>query len=193
MRSTPNTKHSPVRPFKTKEPRKTTLWSWDKEALNADQALDTEQACKILNETLRSELFHFLRYRHHEIATKGTNFPLVAAEFKALAENEETNMIMIAERINQLGGKADFNTMETSDRSFTETDTTSDLISMLREDLIAERIAIGVYKKLIQSFEMSDPTTRYLLEKILGDEETHARGMAELLSTVDRHQQEFHS
>ena len=117
----------------------------------------------MLNQALASELLCLLRYRHHQIAAKGIDFPQVAAEFKEHAESEESHALMIAARISQLGGTADFNPA-----------------------YIAERIAIEVYRKHIQWFGSDDPTTRRMLEDILADEEDHADDMAGLLTKVDR-------
>src|SRR5205807_852863 len=128
--------------------------------VTTDYPLDVEQACKLLNGALASEILCVLRYRHHQVAAKGINFPQVAAEFKEHAEDEELHMLMVAERINQLGGEADFNPTNIFAHSATEYGKAKDLLSMIQEDLIAERIAIEVYRKLIQWFGISDPTTR---------------------------------
>jgi len=152
--------------------------------VTAGYSLDLHQACELLNQALASEILCVLRYRHHQVAAKGIDFPQVAAQFTEHAANEEMHMMMIAERIDQLGGVADFNPTNIAKNSATEYGSAKDLLSMIREDLIAERIAIEVYRKLIQWFGAADPTTRRMLESILQDEEEHANEMADLLTTV---------
>ena len=101
--------------------------------------------------------------------------------------------MMIAERIDQLGGKADFNPAHASQNAVTEFGQATDLLSMIREDLVAERIVIEVYRKNIQFFGNQDPTSRRMLEQILADEEEHATDLADLLVRVDRHRQGLNS
>ena len=163
------------------EIRQSAMSSMGKGAITEDYQLDLVHACQILNQSLASEILCSLRYRHHQIATKGIYFPYVVAEFKEHAESEERHAIMIAERINQLGGKADFNPSNITERSATEFGSSDDLLSMIKEDLIAERIAVELYRKNIRWFGESDPTTRRMLENILKDEEDHANDMADLL------------
>jgi bacterioferritin len=168
------------------EIRKHALQSLDSGAVTVDYPLDLNQACRLLNQALASELLCALRYRHHQVAAKGIDFPQVAAEFKEHADSEESHALMIAERISQLGGRADFNPANISARSTTEFGVAEDLLSMIKEDLIAERIAIEVYRKNIHWFGADDPTTRRMLEGILADEEDHAGDMADLLAKVYR-------
>lgn len=155
--------------------------SLEKGAVTKDYPLDIKQACRLLNEALATEILCVLRYRHHEIIAKGIDFPQVAAEFKEHAEEEHRHMLMIAERINQLGGNPDFNPETIKERSATEYGKGNDLQTMIKEDLIAERIAISVYRSMIAWFGESDPTTRRMLETILEDEENHADELAALL------------
>lgn len=171
--------------FNVDEIRRDALKSIEHGAVTGDYPLDVKRACQILNEALASEILCVLRYRHHQIVAKGINFPQVAAEFKEHAENEEEHMLQIAERIDQLGGDPDMNPATITARSATEYGTSGDLVSMIREDLIAERIAIEVYRKMVDWFS-ADPTTRRMLEKILADEEEHATDLADLLVTVER-------
>src|SRR5258708_7661433 len=93
----------------TEEIRKQAAHSVECGAVTDDYPLNLETACKYLNEALASEVLCVLRYRHHQIMAKGINFPQIAAEFKEHAENETEHMLMVAERINQLGGNPDFN------------------------------------------------------------------------------------
>lgn len=175
------------------EIRKHAMKSLESGAVTIDYPLDLTQACLLLNQALASELLCVLRYRHHQIAAKGIDFPQVAAEFKEHAESEESHALMIAERISQLGGKADFDPAHISARSTTEFGKAEVLLSMIKEDLVAERIAIEVYRKNIQWFGADDPTTRRMLEDILADEEDHADEMANLLAKVDQPNSGFRS
>jgi bacterioferritin len=156
----------------------------DKGAVTPAYPLKVEEACKMLNQALASEILCVLRYRHHQVIAKGINFPQVAAEFKEHALSEESHMMMIAERIDQLGGDPDMNPAIITARSTTDYGTSSDMTSMIHEDLVAERIAVEVYRQMIQWFGASDPTTRRLLEQILADEEKHAADLANLLVVV---------
>ncbi len=170
----------------TQEVRKNANHSISKGSVTNDYTLDLTKACEILNQALASELLCVLRYRHHQMAAKGINYPQVAAEFKEHAENEDQHALMIATRISQLGGKADFNPANITANASTEFGTAENLLSMIKEDLVAERIAIEVYRKNIQFFGSEDPTTRRMLEGILADEEDHANEMADLMSAVEQ-------
>lgn len=169
--------------FNINEIRKEAKKSLSEGAVTVDYPLDVKQACKILNEALASEILCVLRYRHHQVVAKGINYPQVAAEFKEHAESEEKHMMELAERIDQLGGDPDMNPATISARSATEFGTSGDLVTMIREDLVAERIAIEVYRQMIEWFS-ADTTTRRMLERILADEEEHATDLADLLVTV---------
>ena len=150
-------------------------------AITKDYPLDIDHACLLLNNALATEIMCVLRYRHHQVMAKGIDRPQVAQEFAEHADDEQKHMMMIAERINQLGGNPDFNPQTVNQRTATEYGTNKDLTTMIKEDLIAERIAIMVYRQLIDWFGTSDPTTRRMLEKILKDEEEHADDLSELL------------
>lgn len=150
-------------------------------AVTQDYQLDLTAACKLLNAALASEIMCFLRYRHHQIIACGIDKPQVAAEFAEHAIDEERHMMMIAERINQLGGNPDFNPGTVLQRTDTDYGVGRDLAQLIEEDLIAERIAIMVYRKLIEWFGAKDPTTRRMLEEILQDEEDHADDLSDLL------------
>lgn len=172
--------------YEISEIRKHVLLSIDNGIATVDYPLDLTQACYILNQALASELLCMLRYRHHQNQAKEINFPWIAAEFQEHAECEENHALVIAKRISQLGGKADFDPASISARSITEFGTAVDLVSMITENLIAEKIAIAVYRKNIQWFGTDDPTTRRMLESILADEENHASEMLDLLGKADR-------
>lgn len=154
-------------------------------AVTENYPLDVQEACRLLNEALASEILCVLRYRHHQIIAKGINFLEVAAEFKEHADNEEMHMMMIAERINQLGGNPNFNPEGLTERATTEYGASSrDLISLIKDDLIAERVVIDVYRRVIEWFGTNDPTSRRMLESILADEEEHANDLADLLAST---------
>jgi bacterioferritin len=150
-------------------------------AVTQDYPLDITEACKHLNAALATEIMCVLRYRHHQIIAKGIDRPQVAAEFAEHAGDEQRHMMMIAERINQLGGNPDFNPGTVMQRTATEYGAGKDLLDLVKEDLIAERIAIMVYREMIAWFGAGDPTTRRMLEEILQDEEDHADDLSDLL------------
>ena len=157
-------------------------------AVTKDYPLDLPQTYQLMNEALASEILCVLRYRHHQIVAKGIDFPQVSAEFAEHAEDEQRHMMMIAERIDQLGGDPDFNPATIPTRSTTEYGSSGTKIALdelIKEDLIAERIAIEVYRKLIEHFGHADPTSRRMFEKILEDEEEHANDLSDLLAAVD--------
>jgi bacterioferritin len=167
--------------FNIDEIKKQAKKSIEHGAVTEDYPLDLEQAYKLLNAALATEIMCVLRYRHHQIIAKGIDRPQVAAEFEEHANDEQQHMMMIAERINQLGGNPDFNPGTIPQRTATEYGTGKDLKDLIKEDLIAERIAIMYYRELIEWFGNGDPTTRRMIEKILKDEEDHADDLADLL------------
>jgi bacterioferritin len=167
--------------YNIEEIKKQAKQSLDDGAITEDYPLDREKACELLNAALATEIMCVLRYRHHQIIAKGINHPQVEAEFKENADEEEMHMMWLAERINQLGGNPDFNPATVALRTATEYGTGDTLRELIKEDLIAERIAISVYRKMIEWFGTKDPTTRRLLEEILAQEEEHADELADLL------------
>lgn len=168
-------------PFNLAEIKRLARQSLDKGALTQDYPLNLEKVYAVLNDALATEIMCVLRYRHHQIIAKGIDRPQIAAEFQEHADDEQRHMMMIAERINQLGGNPDFNPATVMSRTATEYGTGCDLLKLVEEDLIAERIAIMVYREMIEWFGVSDPTTRRMLEEILKDEEDHADDLADLL------------
>lgn len=174
------TKHQDL-PYSLAEIKALAKKSIEEGAVTEDYPLDREQAYKHLNAALATEIMCVLRYRHHQIVAKGINRPQVAAEFAEHADDEQRHMMMIAERINQLGGNPDFNPATILQRTATDYSNEDDLLEMIKEDLIAERIAIMTYREMIKWFGAGDPTTRRMLEVILQDEEDHADDLADLL------------
>ncbi len=148
-------------------------------------ALDREQAVNILNEALATEIVCVLRYRFHYHMATGLHSAAVAEEFLEHANEEQEHADSIAERITQLGGKPEMNPAIISQVSHSEYKEGDSLIDMLREDLIAERIAIDSYREIINFFGDKDTTTKILMERILAKEEEHASELADLLFAVN--------
>ena len=142
---------------------------------------NVETAIKILNEALATELVCVLRYKFHSIAAQGINSDSVKQEFAEHAQDEQDHAEWLGERINQLGGKPNFNPEGLLTRSATQYVEGDSLLSMIKENLVAERIAIETYREMVRYFADRDPTTRKLLEKILAKEEEHANDMQDLL------------
>ncbi len=154
-------------------------------AVTDDYKLDRKQAIAILNEALATEIVCVLRYRFHYIMATGIHSQSVKSEFKEHALEEQEHAERIAERIKQLGGKPEMNPAILSDRAHSEYREGTSLADMIREDLIAERIAVETYREIIHFFGDQDPTSRTMMEKILAKEEEHADDMADLLFAVE--------
>lgn len=150
-------------------------------AITEDYALDREQAVAILNEALATELVCVLRYRFHYFMATGIHSQAAKEEFLEHAKEEQEHADWLAERIKQLGGKPDLNPATLTARSHSEYKEGNSLAEMLKEDLIAERIAIESYREMVRFFGDKDPTSRGLLERILAVEEEHADDLADLL------------
>jgi bacterioferritin len=142
---------------------------------------DVKQTIAILQTVLATEIVCVLRYTMHSIAAAGISSDSVKEEFAEHAREEQAHMTAVAERINQLGGKPDFNPEGLASRSASQYAEGENLVDMIRENLIAERIAVEHYRELIRYFGNNDPTTRVMLEGILGNEEEHANDMHDLL------------
>jgi len=142
---------------------------------------DVEKTISILNEALATEIVCVLRYQHHYFMATGVHGKAVADEFKEHADAEREHADLIAVRIQQLGGKPDFNPKSLLERSVSQYVEGETLADMIKEDLIAERIVIDVYQEMIRYFGNNDPTTRKMIEGILADEEEHASDLADLL------------
>jgi bacterioferritin len=154
-------------------------------AVTEDYKLDRKQAIAILNEALATEIVCVLRYSFHYFMATGIHSQAVKAEFKEHASEEQEHAERIAERIKQLGGKPDMNPAILADRSHSEYREGTSLADMIREDLIAERIAVETYREIIHFFGDRDPTSRTMMEEILSNEEEHADDMADLLFAVE--------
>jgi bacterioferritin len=146
--------------------------------------LDPETSVKILNEALATEIVCVLRYRRHYFMASGIHAQPVAAEFLQHANEEQGHADQIAQRITQLDGEPDFNPDGLLSRSHAEYVEGTDLIDMIKEDLVAERIAIDSYGEMIRYFGNDDPTTRRMLEGILAMEEEHAEDLKTMIETL---------
>ena len=139
---------------------------------------------KLLNEALATELVCVLRYKRHYFTAKGIHAEGVASEFLEHANDEQGHADQIAERITQLGGEPDFNPDGLATRSHAEYVEGDSLEDMIKEDLVAERIAIDSYREIVQYLGEKDSTTRRLMEEILAKEEEHADDLANLLEDL---------
>ena len=150
-------------------------------ALTPNYGGDVQKTIDILQNALATEIVCVLRYTMHAVSATGIDSEAVKAEFTIHAHDEQEHMMRIAERINQLGGTPNFNPDGLSSRSASEYGNASDLVEMIKENLIAERIAVEHYRELIRYFGENDPTTRIMLEALLAKEEEHANDMHDLL------------
>ncbi len=142
---------------------------------------DREVVVKLLNEALATEIICVLRYKRHYFMAKGIHAEGVASEFLEHAQDEQQHADQIAERIVELGGEPDFSPSGLTSRSHAEYVEGKDLIDMITEDLVAERIAIDSYREIVAYLGDKDITTRRLMEEILAKEEEHADDLASLL------------
>jgi bacterioferritin len=153
----------------------------DEGAITSSYAADRKTVLKLLNEALAPELVCVLRYRRHYFMAKGIESKSIANEFLEHANEELGHADLIAARIVQLGGEPDFSPDSLTNRSHAEYITGDSLVNMIKEDLIAERIAIDSYREMVEYLGDQDSTTRRMLESILAVEEQHAEEMADLL------------
>jgi len=147
---------------------------------------DRETVIKVLNEALATEIVCVLRYRRHYFMASGINADSVAAEFLQHSNDEQGHADLIAQRIVQLGGEPNFNPEGLLTRSHAEYVEGETLTDMIKEDLVAERIAIDSYRDIIQYLGNDDPTSRRLMETILAVEEEHADDLVSLLGNIEK-------
>jgi len=155
-------------------------------AVTATYRGDPKQTVEILQSVLATELVCVLRYTMHSVTATGISSEGVKAEFAQHAKEEQAHAMAVAERITQLGGAPDFNPEGLATRSASEYSSGSrssapNLVDMIRENLVAERIAVDHYQELIRYFGDDDPTTKHMLQGILAVEEEHADDMHDLL------------
>jgi bacterioferritin len=147
---------------------------------------DRKTVIKVLNESLATEIVCVLRYRRHYFMASGIHADSVAAEFLQHANEEQGHADLIAQRIVQLGGEPNFNPEGLLSRSHAEYVEGDTLIDMIKEDLVAERIAIDSYREIVQYLGNDDPTTRRMMEGILAMEEEHADDLVSLLNEMGK-------
>jgi bacterioferritin len=145
---------------------------------------------KLLNDSLATELVCVLRYRRHHFMARGIHSQSVSQEFLDHSNEEQGHADQIAERIVQLGGAPDFAPDGLTSRSHAEYVEGDSLVSMIKEDLVAERIAIDSYRDILQYLGENDPTTRRMMEGILAVEEEHADELADLLVAFPKESEE---
>lgn len=150
-------------------------------AVTAGYDADRATVLKLLNDSLATEIICVLRYRRHHFMAKGIQSKSIADEFLVHSNEEQNHADLIAERIVQLGGAPNFSPDGMSGRSHSEYVEAVSLVDMIKENVVAERIAIDTYREIIQYIGDKDPTTRRMLEGILAVEEEHADEMADLL------------
>jgi len=140
-----------------------------------------EDAIALLNHAVATEIVCILRYKFHAICATGLASEAVKGEFLQHATEEEEHLNLLSERINQLGGKPNLNPDNLLSRAATEFVEGENLVDMIKENLVAERIAVETYRDMVRYFGDKDPTTRVMLERILAQEEEHANDMHDLL------------
>ena len=158
----------------------------DKGAMTAGYSADRETVVKMLNQALATELVCVLRYKYHYYMASGISSQAIKAEFLAHANEEQGHADLIAERITQLDGKPNLSPVGLADRSHADYVEGENLADMIKEDLVAERIAIDSYREMISYVGADDPTTRRVLEGILAMEEEHAEDMNTLLEQIGK-------
>jgi bacterioferritin len=155
-------------------------------AVTPDYKANRKSVVNVLNEAVATEIVCVLRYKRHQFMAKGIHAQSVIAEFAEHAADEQGHADLIAQRIVQLGGEPDYSPASLVLRSHSEYAEGSDLVEMIEEDLVAERIAIESYAEIIRYLGDSDPTTRRVLESILAKEEEHAEDLSSLLQGLGR-------
>ncbi|HEX5612265.1 MAG TPA: ferritin-like domain-containing protein [Burkholderiales bacterium] len=158
----------------------------EKGAVTAGYRADRETVVKLLNEALATEIVCVLRYRRHHFMAEGMNAEPVAAEFLVHANEEQQHADQIAARIVQLNGEPNFSPEGLLSRSHAEYVEGKDLVDMIKEDLVAERVAIDSYREMIEYVGDRDTTTKRMLEGILAMEEEHADDLVGMLADLQK-------
>lgn len=179
-----NLMNESLKPLDVQALRKSARQHLEEGAVTAGYSADRTEVIAMLNDALATELVCVLRYRRHHFMASGIHSHATAAEFLVHSNEEQGHADQLAERIVQLGGEPDFSPDSLSKRSHAEYVEGATLTQMIRENLVAERIAIDSYRHAIESVGNDDPTTRRLLESILAVEEEHADELADLLTQV---------
>ena len=157
----------------------------DQGAVTASYGIDPATVIAILNEALATEIVCVLRYKRHYFMATGIHAQTVASEFLQHANEEQAHADQIADRITQLGGAPNFDPEGLATRSHSQYVEGGSLVDMIREDLVAERIAIESYSEIVRFLADRDITTRRMMESILAMEEEHADDLMNLLTTLD--------
>jgi bacterioferritin len=158
----------------------------DQGAITPGYKADRKVVIKLLNEALATEIVCVLRYKRHYYMAKGIHAKSVAAEFLEHANEEQGHADLIAERITQLDGAPNFNPEGLLSRSHADYVEGDDLVDMIKEDLVAERIAIDSYREIVDYLGNNDSTSRRLMEGILAMEEEHAEDLSTLLDELGK-------
>lgn len=178
----------PKQPFLSdiQEIRKRARQHMEKGAVTDGYKCDLQTVLRVLNEALATEIVCVLRYKRHQFMARGLNAQSVSEEFAEHAAEEQTHADAIAGRITQLGGEPNFSPEGLTTRSHSEYVEGDTLVDMIKEDLVAERIAIESYSEIIRFFGENDPTSRRLMEEILAKEEEHAEDMRSLIEKISK-------
>ena len=186
MADQPGTKAVTDKPFLTdiKTLRERARQHIEQGAITEGYKADRDTVVKLLNEALATEIVCVLRYKRHYFMATGIYAEGVAAEFLQHANEEQEHADLIAQRIVQLGGAPNLDPDGLTTRSHAEYVEGNSLVDMIREDLVAERIAIDSYREMINYVNTDDPTTRRMLEGILAVEEEHADDLVSLLQKI---------
>jgi bacterioferritin len=156
----------------------------EKGAVTETYGADRETVLRLLNEALATEIVCTLRYRRHFFMANGIHAEGVKEEFRTHAQEEQEHADLIAARIVQLDGEPNFDPRGLAERSHAEYVAGNSLNDMIRENLVAERVAIDSYKEMIAFLGAGDPTTKRMLETILAKEEEHAEDLSSMLVVV---------
>ncbi|HLJ15372.1 MAG TPA: ferritin-like domain-containing protein [Bryobacteraceae bacterium] len=178
--------HKEQRPFVTdvQELRRRARAHMEQGAVTSGYKAGRETVIRVLNEVLATELVCVLRYKRHYYMASGIHAQSVTQEFLEHATEEQGHADLAAERIVQLGGAPNLNPEGLATRSHSQYIEGTSLLEMIREDLVAERIAVESYNEIIRYLGDDDPTSRTMMEKIMANEEEHAEDMKTLLESL---------
>jgi len=186
MTTKPAKDHHPFVTDDIKELRRRAREHMEQGAVTSSYRANRETVIRILNEVLATEIVCVLRYKRHYYMATGIHAQAVAEEFLEHAKEEQGHADIAAERITQLGGDPNFNPEGLATRSHSQYVEGKSLLDMVKEDLVAERIAVESYNEIIRYLGDDDPTTRIAMEQILAKEEEHADDMKKLLETLSK-------
>ena len=164
------------------EIRRRAVEKMEEGAITGAYKADKEKVIAVLNEVLATETVCVLRYRNHYFVAQGVHAPSIEQEFLEHSNEEQVHADRVAKRITELGGKPNLNPEGLATRSHASYGTGETLQELIKEDLIAERIAVQTYSEIVRWIGNDDPTTRRMMEDLLAQEEEHADDMAKLLN-----------